>query len=194
MLKTSRPSPMVWSAMIGRLLAVALLLCLYAGASSWSSHRSADDGGNAAGITGDGGGKVLIGPDAPSPTTTGEPVVASKGVDVAGNTAWTDTGVACRSGGSVQLVASGTVFHDPTSGVGPEGDPNPDLRRFNLPGLADVNHSALVARVGSTSAPTVVGSEVTYDCETSGELYLGPNDVGVDNNHGAWTVTVTPSD
>lgn len=194
MLKAPRSSRMVWSTMIGRVVAVALLLCLYTGASSWASHRSDDDTGNAASMTGGESGNVLLGRDAPSTTTTDEPVVASKGVDVAGNTAWTDTGVACRSGDSVQLVASGTVFHDPTSGVSPDGDPNPDLRRFNLPGLTDANHSALVARVGSTSAPTVVGSEVTYDCETSGELYLGPNDVGVDNNHGAWTVTVTPSD
>jgi hypothetical protein len=40
---------------------------------------------------------------------------------------------------------------------------------------------------------TVVGSSATYDCAAVGELFLGPNDGGLDNNHGEWTVTVTPS-
>jgi len=40
---------------------------------------------------------------------------------------------------------------------------------------------------------TVVGDSATYACAAAGELFLGPNDSGVDNNHGEWTVTVTPS-
>ena len=29
---------------------------------------------------------------------------------------------------------------------------------------------------------------------TAGKLYLGVNDVGLDNNSGQWTVTVTPDE
>ena len=31
----------------------------------------------------------------------------------------------------------------------------------------------------------MVGDSATYPCEAAGELFLGPNDSGVDNNHGA---------
>jgi len=126
-------------------------------------------------------------------TTTEAPPVVSRQVTVAGYQAWTDAGVACEPGKSIQLVATGTVYHDPASGVGPDGSTNPDPRQFNLPGLSDANHSALVASLDKKAPLTVVGSSATYDCSAAGELYLGPNDRGVDNNHGEWTVTVTTS-
>ena len=46
----------------------------------------------------------------------------------------------------------------------------------------------------NTQAPfTVVGDSATDPCAAAGALFLGPNDSGVDNNHGEWSVTVTPS-
>jgi hypothetical protein len=93
------------------------------------------------------------------------------------------------------MVATGTVVHDISKHgtASPDGDPNPNLRQFNLPGLPDANHSALVASLDKKAPLTVVGSSATYQCSAAGELYLGPNDGGVDNNSGEWSVTVTPS-
>ena len=85
------------------------------------------------------------------------------------------------------------MFHDPANGVGPDGSTNATLRQFNLPGLSDANHGALVASLDAKAPFTVVGDSATYTCAAAGELFLGPNDSGVDNNHGEWTVTVTPS-
>jgi hypothetical protein len=117
--------------------------------------------------------------------------VVSKQVTVPGNQAWTDAGVACEPGRTIELNASGVIAHDVGKEAGPDGDPNPDLRRFNLPGLRDANHGSLIASLDSKAPLTVVGSAATYQCQAAGQLFLGPNDGGLDNNSGQWTVTVT---
>ena len=66
-------------------------------------------------------------------------------------------------------------------------------RQLNVPGLPKANPSALTASVDKKAPPTVVGSSTTYQCQTTGGLYLGPNDSGLDNNSGTWDVTLTPS-
>lgn len=148
---------------------------------------------------------VVQGPGAdaaavPVAATTGEtatpneaPPVVSEQISVPATVAWTDAGVACHPGSSFELVATGIVFHDPSHAVDPDGSPDLALRRYNLPGLPDANHSALVASLDGNAPFTVVGGSATYTCAATGELSLGPNDGGVDNNHGEWTVTVTPS-
>jgi CHAT domain-containing protein len=171
--------------LVGRLVAAAVVLALLGWVGWWVAHRPTEDTGNDT--------PVVTTSSTAEATTTAAPTVVSHQVTVAGNQSWTDAGVACEPGKSVQLAATGTVYHDPTNGVGPEGATNPDLRQFNLPGLSDANHSGLVASLDKKAPFTVVGSSATYDCAAAGELYLGPNDGGVDNNHGEWTVTVTPS-
>ena len=172
------------SRIAGRIVALVLVIALLGYLGWWFTHRATDDDGTAT----------------PPPTTTtaqtttsDAPTVVSQQVTVAGTKAWTDAGVACEPGKSVQLVASGTVFLDPVNGVGPDGSTNATLRQFNLPGLSDANHGALVASLDAKAPFTVVGDSATYTCAAAGELFLGPNDSGVDNNHGEWTVTVTPS-
>jgi CHAT domain len=171
--------------LVGRLVAAAVVLALLGWLGWWVTHRPTEDTGNDT--------PVVTTSTTADVTTTTEPPVVSHQVTVPGNQSWTDAGVACEPGKSVQLVATGTVYHNPTNGVGPDGATDPGLRKFNLPGLADANHSALVASLDKKVALTVVGSSATYDCTAAGELYLGPNDGGVDNNHGEWTVTVTSS-
>jgi hypothetical protein len=166
----------------GRIVALVLVIGLLGYLGWWYTQRSADQDGNASPTT-----------TTTSQATSDAPAVVSQQITVPGNKAWTGTGVACEPGKSVQLVASGTVFHDPTDGVGPDGSTNTALREFNLPGLPDANHGALVASLDAKAPFTVVGGSATYTCAATGELFLGPNDSGVDNNHGEWTVTVTPS-
>jgi hypothetical protein len=172
--------------LVGRLVAAGVVLALLGWLGWWVTHRPTENTGNDVPV-------VTTSSTAEATTTTEAPPVVSRQVTVAGNQAWTDAGVACEPGKSIQLVATGTVYHDPASGVGPDGSTNPDPRQFNLPGLSDANHSALVASLDKKAPLTVVGSSATYDCSAAGELYLGPNDRGVDNNHGEWTVTVTTS-
>jgi hypothetical protein len=182
---TTDPSPppnrrLAW------LVAAVVVLAVLGWLGWWIAHRPTEDTGNETPV-------VTTSTTAEATTTTEAPPVASHQVTVPGTQAWTDAGVACEPGKSVQLVATGTVYHDATHGVGADGDPNPDLRRFNLPGLPEANHSGLIASLDKKAPLTVVGSSATYNCAAAGELYLGPNDGGLDNNHGEWTVTVTPS-
>jgi hypothetical protein len=181
---------------------------------SWAVGRSpADDPGSTAQIAATADPSPAAAPEVsapePSPASAGlgeaidpntatgaadVPPVVSGQVAVTGNQAWTDSAVACRPGLSLELIATGTVFHDPTHAVGPDGASDPALHQFNLPGLATANHGTLVLSLDRKQPFTVVGSVATYACLAQGELFLGPNDAGVDNNHGEWTVTVTPSD
>ena len=150
---------------IGRLVAAVIMLGALGGATWVFSQRSAD-----------------------------APPVVSIQVSVLGAKDWTDSGVSCAPGHTVELNASGIVLAAPTVPVGPDGTPNPAYRPSNLQGLEADNHAALVASVDRTAPFAVVGSSATYECPAAGKLYLGVNDVGLENNSGQWTVTVTPDE
>ena len=176
----NRPRSM-W--VIGRLAAAVIVLGALGGATWVFSQRSAD--------------ATLATPAAATSTGTAPtdaPPVVSIQVSVLGAKDWTDSGVSCAAGHTVELNASGIVLAAPTVPVGPDGTPNPAYRPSNLQGLEAANHAALVASVDRTAPFAVVGSSATYACPATGKLYLGVNDVGLDNNSGQWTVTVTPDE
>src|SRR4029453_17590626 len=134
------------------------------GLAWWYTQRATSDNGN--------GPPVVT-------TSTGEATteptqVVSHQVTVAGNQAWTDAGASCEPGKSIQLVASRTVYHRPTTGGGPDGATNPDLHQFSLPGLSDANHSALVASLDKQGPLTVVVSASTYRAQAAGAPSPGP--------------------
>ena len=122
-------------------------------------------------------------------------VTVSTTVDVPGNQAFVDTTVACTQGQVLDITATGTVLHNAattSSGVGPDGAPDPALRQFNVAGLPNANHAALIGSL-DRNAPFVVASTLRFTCPTAGELFLGVNDVGVANNSGAFSATITKS-
>jgi hypothetical protein len=120
----------------------------------------------------------------PSPTLS-----QARPVTVPGTVAWTDTGVVLTAGERFVVHASGEVsyshFHRP---VGPDGDSQPHPNVCVLPGPD--HHAGLIGRISSSGTPFLVGSHFTGSADRSGTLYLGINDVGVDNNGGAFTATV----
>lgn len=109
-------------------------------------------------------------------------------VTVAGTQQWTDSGIDVTVGDRIQVTATGTVFHNGSSSAGPDGAPDPGLRAFNI--LKDADHAGLLGRVGETGASFHLGGQATLTVPAAGRLYLGINDVGVDNNSGAYTATV----
>lgn len=181
---TSKPAPnhprSTWA--IGRLVAAVIVLGALGGATWVFSQRSPD-------ATLDTTTATLTG-TAP----TDAPPVVSIQVSVIGAKDWTDSGVSCAAGHTVELNATGIVLAAATVPVGPDGSPNPAYRSSNLEGLGAANHAALVASVDRTAPFAVVGSSATYQCPGAGKLYLGVNDIGLDNNSGQWTVTVTPDE
>jgi len=112
-------------------------------------------------------------------------------VQVAGDVLWTDTEVDVEVGDTLRIEGVGAVQHGTTTGFyGPAG--NPDVSRTNnVPGLEDENHSALIGRIGDGGAAFLVGSEREITVETAGRLFLGVNDIDVDNNAGAFGAVIT---
>jgi hypothetical protein len=108
---------------------------------------------------------------------------------VPGTVAWTGTGVSLTAGERFVVHAGGEVsyshFHPP---VGPDGDSTPHPGVCVLPGPD--HHAGLIGRISVSGTPFLVGSHLTGSANRSGELYLGINDTGVDNNGGAFTATV----
>jgi len=121
-------------------------------------------------------------------------------VDVPATRPWTDTHVKCKDGYVLDITATGTVHHSPTSpAVDPDGDPNPGIRQFNR--LTGVNHAALIGSLNGTEPLFLVGKQTTQPCQGAGDLFLGVNDGGgpsceagiqkcFDNNSGKFVATI----
>ena len=104
---------------------------------------------------------------------------------------WTDTGIDVGAGDRIQVTATGTVFHSDTASTDPNGlSGNPQLSGP----LGSDNHSGLIGRITDTGAVFLVGANADLSADADGRLYLGINDVGLENNSGAFDadVTVTP--
>jgi hypothetical protein len=52
------------------------------------------------------------------------------------------------------------------------------------------HHAGLIGRISVSGTPFLVGSNFTGSADLSGELFLGINDIGVENNGGAFAATV----
>lgn len=130
------------------------------------------------------------------PATTTTSVLTSGTLSVPGTQAWTDTHIDVDYGQHVRITATGMVQHnssDPNSKVGPDGDARLDLRQFNVlvngtPLVA--NHAALIAKIGDGD-PFVIGAAHDFDVNARGRLFLGVNDLGVENNLGSFQASIT---
>ena len=113
-------------------------------------------------------------------------------VTVPADHAWTDTGVDVDAGDVVTVTSTGEIVHDTSQpeAVGPDGDSRTELRIYNV--VEDVNHAALIGRIGDDAAPVfLVGASTQFIADRSGILYLGINDAGPGNNTGSFTSVVT---
>jgi Caspase domain len=110
-------------------------------------------------------------------------------VSVPATVHWLDTKQDVSEGQRVRIEATGQVTHAVGSPqVGPDGDPRPELRQFNL--LPSTNHAALIAKIGDQGQPFLVGSSLNTVAYTTGRLYLGVNDAGLGNNSGSFNVRI----
>jgi hypothetical protein len=126
----------------------------------------------------------------PGSATAVSPPARTQPVTVDARKAWTDTGVDITSGDRVSVSATGTIFHDASGTTGPNGVAERlDLQQFNV--LKGENHAGLIGRIGDNGTPFAVGSDFASTNLAPGRLFLGINDVGVDNNSGAFSAVVT---
>jgi actin-like ATPase involved in cell morphogenesis len=131
-----------------------------------------------------------------STESTDSTVPAGQTVAVPSTQLWTDSEVDCRTGEVLDISATGTVVYDTStaaSAVDPDGLTDPGLHQYNVAGLPDANTVALIGSINQEQPFFVVGKGTRYECPDDGSLFLGINDVGVDDNSGEFTATITPS-
>ncbi len=110
-------------------------------------------------------------------------------VSVAARDGWTDTGIMVRAGQTIYIQATGRVRWGPSRQDGPGGErnsPRNDARPMpSRPG------GALIARVGEDEDYVFVGDDPgPIRVRQGGRLYLGINDDYLQDNSGAFRVTV----
>jgi hypothetical protein len=105
-------------------------------------------------------------------------------VTVPANQQWTDTGVDLRQGQWVRLSANGQI----SSAPGVHNDPDGSHDRQALSLLPAEPHAALIAKVGTSGVPFLVGRGTREQAERQGRLYLGVNDLAVRDNSGYYQV------
>ncbi|MGI8984205.1 MAG: hypothetical protein ACR2HM_06695 [Acidimicrobiales bacterium] len=126
----------------------------------------------------------------PGPPAPGGASTVTETVTVDAKRSFTDTGVDVAAGDRVTIGATGIIFHDSSGSTGPNGvAERRDLSQFNV--IESDNHAALIGRIGETGSPFAVGTDFSSASLAPGRLFLGVNDVGVDNNSGAFSATVT---
>jgi len=115
-------------------------------------------------------------------------VMPSGAIRVAANQPWVETGVTVSRGDTVSFRASGNIMAGPGASAGPAG--SPILKSPNYP-VPVAPGGSLIAKVGADGRPFLVGSiEHPITMPDAGELMLGINDDGFNDNTGAFTVTI----
>lgn len=127
-------------------------------------------------------------------TTTG--FSTSRTVLVPGRATWTDTGIDLQAGNAVDFEASGEISGDVGAAdqVGKKSGPSGIAGTANNPTyknvIFEVDHGALIAKVGNDGQPFAVRPGQRYSFDHSGRLYLGVNDTEPCNNGEAYRVVV----
>jgi hypothetical protein len=117
-----------------------------------------------------------------------ENVPETKSVTVEAEDGWTDTHIAVEAGNQLAITYISGEWSPWPGGqydaIGSGGDP---LCRCNV--VMGVSHAALIGRIGDNQ-PFLVGTEYQHTIGESGTLYLGINDVDIDDNSGNLRVLV----
>jgi hypothetical protein len=128
-------------------------------------------------------------------------------IKVPANAAWTDAGLDVRTGDVVLLYASGNISlqkGNPEAFCGPQGL---DMQTLQQP-MADKNIGALIGKVVRLISIEVneetkeeirnelvemffVGQESRIEIPLEGRLYLGINELVIEDNLGEYEVTIT---
>ena len=119
-------------------------------------------------------------------------------LDVPSTNVWTSTELRVMPGETVSITATGSIrpaTERPGVSNGPDGlahlEGFPNTREFATNVIPGELHAALIGRIGEAGRPFLVGAARTFTIDTSGVLYIGINDTGIDNNGGEFHVTVT---
>jgi hypothetical protein len=133
-------------------------------------------------------------PADPAPTaapTTVTTVGQSGGVTVNASQRWTPTGITVAKGQQVRFEGSGEVQLSTDANDTAVTAGSKTGRRLSGGPLPGQLAGALVGRVGNGQAFGIGNQPGPLSMPAAGMLFLGVNDDNVDDNRGAFTVTVT---
>ena len=122
-----------------------------------------------------------------------------KTVSVSARTAWTATGITVKQGQTVRFSATGEIdFTNRGAKAAPAGSPA-NLTDKNAP-LPSAIQGALIGRIGggqgrlarmASGSVFLVGNQESVVMPADGQLFLGVNDSGLNDNRGAFNVEIT---
>jgi hypothetical protein len=135
---------------------------------------------------------VLSRPDNAVATSGGGNITAptGAGISVSPKQAWTSTGMTVRKGETLTFNANGEIqLSTDTNDVATAFGSKSGRKATNAP-LPNVLAGALIGRVGTNGEPFAIGSGVSIAMPESGQLFLGINDDGFEDNQGEIRVDI----
>jgi len=138
--------------------------------------------------------RIILARPANTVATTGNnPALAGatgSGISVSPKQPWTSTGLTVRKGEVLTFNASGEVqlSTDQNDIATPFGSKT-GRKPANAP-LPNVLAGALIGRIGPNGQPFAIGSGVSVPMPAAGQLFLGVNDDGFDDNQGEYRVDI----
>jgi hypothetical protein len=113
------------------------------------------------------------------------------GISVNPKQAWTSTGMTVRRGEVLTFNASGEVqLSGDANDVATAFGSKSGRKAANAP-LPNVLAGALIGRIGTNGQPFAIGSGVSVPMPAAGQLFLGINDDGFEDNQGEIRVDIT---
>jgi hypothetical protein len=138
-------------------------------------------------------GRIILSRPSNAVATSGSNLTAptGSGISVSPKQAWTATGITVRRGEVVTFNASGEVqLSGDSNDVATAFGSKSGRKATNAP-LPNVLAGALIGRIGSNGQPFAIGSGVSVPMPAAGQLFLGINDDGFEDNQGELRVDIT---
>jgi hypothetical protein len=116
---------------------------------------------------------------------------SGNGITVSPKQAWTATGLTVRKGEVLGINATGEVqLSSDTNDVATPFGSKSGRKATNAP-VPNVPAGALIGRIGTNGQPFAIGSGVQVPMPAAGQLFLGVNDDGYEDNQGEFRVDIT---
>ena len=115
---------------------------------------------------------------------------SGSGISVSPKQAWTATGLTVRRGEVLSFNATGEVQLSGDSNDVATAFGSKSGRKATNAALPNVLAGALIGRIGTNGQPFAIGSGVSITMPAAGQLFLGINDDGFDDNQGELRVDV----